>query len=289
MTSNYSVNDLDDFIQTEVLPPNARDAYEADLLDAFGGGGLSETRRGVIIVADRSWSVNRVMKAINAGLHNLCKDIADDPLSAGIVDVALVSFGTDVTVHNLRNGGSVESADYERDIDDIFVPASKVTGDLELKAGGLTSLNQALLTACELEGKYAHRVKEKTRKAPYKTVVVLLTDGHDEPGGDVSAAADCISKLVESGKVLFLPFGYGDYSEDEFVELCRVDGMWFKLSDDKGKAIAEAFKLIGASMRVMSEPGAAGSERQLFEECLNTRPDVDVQVCTLDEFVRGNQ
>lgn len=288
MTSNYSVNDLDDFIQTEVLPPNARDAYEADLLDAFGGGGLSETRRGVIIVADRSWSVNRVMKAINAGLHNFCKDIANDPLSAGTVDVALVSFGTDVTVHNLRNGGSVESADYERDIDDIFVPASKVTGDLELKAGGLTSLNQALLTACELEGKYAYRVKEKTRKAPYKTVVVLLTDGHDEPGGgDVSAAADRISELVESGKVLFLPFGYGDYSEDEFAELCRADGMWFKLSDDKGKAITDAFKLIGASMRVMSEPGAAGSERQIFEDCLKTRPDV--QVCTLDDFVRGNQ
>ena len=135
--------------------------------------------------------------------------------------MALVSFGTDVTVHNLRNGGSVESADYERDIDDIFVPAGKVSGDLELKAGGLTSLNQALLTACELEGKYANRVKEKTLKAPYKTVVVLLTDGHDEPGGDVSAAADRISNLVESGKVLFLPFGYGDYSEDEFAELCE--------------------------------------------------------------------
>lgn len=289
MTSNYSVNDLDDILQTEVLRPNARDAFEADLLDAFGSGGLSETRRGVIIVADRSWSVNKVMKAINAGLHNLCKDIADDPLSAGTVDVALVSFGTDVTVHNLRNSGSVESADYERDIDDIFVPASKVSGDLELKAGGLTSLNQALLTACELEDKYAHRVKEKTRKAPYKTVMVLLTDGHDEPGGDVSAAADRISKLVESGKVLFLPFGYGDYSEDEFAELCRADGMWFKLSDDKGKAITDAFKLIGASMRVMSEPGAAGSERRVFEECLTTRPDVQVQVCTLDEFVRGNQ
>jgi hypothetical protein len=76
-------------------------------------------------------------------------------------------------------------------------------------------------------------------------------------------------------------------TEDEFAELCRVDGMWFKLSDDKGKAIAEAFKLIGASMRVMSEPGAAGSERQIFEDCLKTRPDV--QVCTLDDFVRGNQ
>lgn len=289
MTSNYSVNDLDDIIQTEVLRADGRDGIDARFLDAFGGGGLSETRRGVIIVADRSWSVNRVMKAINAGLHNLCKDIAKDPLTAGTVDVALVSFGTDVTVHNLRNGGSVERADYKRDIDDIFVPAGKVSGDLELKAGGLTSLNQALLTACELEGEYAHRVKKKTLKAPYKTVVVLLTDGHDEPGGDVSAAADCISKLVESGKVLFLPFGYGDYSEDEFAQLCRADGMWFKLSDDKGKAITDAFKLIGASMRVMSEPGAAGSERQVFEECLKTRPDVQVQVCTLDEFVRGNQ
>lgn len=287
MTNNYSVNDLDDILQTEVLRPNARDAFEADLLDAFGSGGLSETRRGVIIVADRSWSVNKVMRSINAGLRNLYKDIASDPLSAGTVDVALVSFGTDVTVHNLRNGGSVESANYERDIDDIFVPASRVTGDLELKAGGLTSLNQALLTACELEGKYAQRVKEKTLKAPYKTVVVLLTDGHDEPGGDVSAAADRISNLVESGKVLFLPFGYGDYSEDEFAELCRADGMWFKLSDDKGKAITDAFKLIGASMRVMSEPGAAGSERQVFADCLNTRPDV--QVRTLADFVRSNQ
>lgn len=286
MTSNYSVNDLDDILQTEVLRPNARDAFEADLLDAFGSGGLSETRRGVIIVADRSWSVNKVMRSINAGLRNLYKDIASDQLSAGTVDVALVSFGTDVTVHNLRNGGSVESPDYERDIDDIFVPAGKVSGDLELKAGGLTSLNQALLTACELEGKYANRVKEKTLKAPYKTVLVLLTDGHDEPGGDVSAAADRISNLVESGKVLFLPFGYGDYSEDEFAELCRVDGMWFKLSDDKGKAITDAFKLIGASMRVMSEPGAAGSERQVFADCLNTRPDV--QVRTLEDFVRGN-
>lgn len=287
MTSNYSVNDLDDILQTEVLRPNARDAFEADLLDAFGSGGLSETRRGVIIVADRSWSVNKVMRFINAGLRNLYKDIASDQLSAGTVDVALVSFGTDVTVHNLRNGGSVESSDYERDIDDIFVPAGKVSDDLELKAGGLTSLNQALLTACELEGKYANRVKEKTLKAPYKTVLVLLTDGRDEPGGDVSAAADRISNLVESGKVLFLPFGYGDYSEDEFAELCRADGMWFKLSDDKGKAITDAFKLIGASMRVMSEPGAAGSERQLFADCLNTRPDV--QVRTLDDFVRSNQ
>lgn len=286
MTRNYSVNDLDDILQTEVLRPNARDAFEADLLDAFGSGGLSETRRGVIIVADRSWSVNKVMRSINAGLRNLYKDIASDQLSAGTVDVALVSFGTDVTVHNLRNGGSVESPDYERDIDDIFVPAGKVSGDLELKAGGLTSLNQALLTACELEGKYANRVKEKTLKAPYKTVLVLLTDGHDEPGGDVSAAADRISNLVESGKVLFLPFGYGDYSEDEFAELCRADGMWFKLSDDKGKAITDAFKLIGASMRVMSEPGAAGSERQVFTDCLNTRPDV--QVRTLEDFVRGN-
>lgn len=106
-------------------------------------------------------------------------------------------------------------------------------------------------------------------------------------GGDVSAAADRISNLVESGKVLFLPFGYGDYSEEEFAELCRVDGMWFKLSDDKGKAITDAFKLIGASMRVMSEPGAAGSERQVFADCLNTRPDV--QVCTLDDFVRRNK
>lgn len=287
MTSNYSVNDLDDILQTEVLRPNARDAFEADLLDAFGSGGLSETRRGVIIVADRSWSVNKIMRFINAGLRNLYKDIASDQLSAGTVDVALVSFGTDVTVHNLRNGGSVESSDYERDIDDIFVPAGKVSDDFELKAGGLTSLNQALLTACELEGKYANRVKEKTLKAPYKTVLVLLTDGRDEPGGDVSAAADCISNLVESGKVLFLPFGYGDYSEDEFAELCRADGMWFKLSDDKGKAITDAFKLIGASMRVMSEPGAAGSERQVFADCLNTRPDV--QVCTLDDFVRRNK
>lgn len=286
MTSNYSVNDLDDILQTEVLRADDCDSIDARLQDAFGNGGLSETRRGVIIVADRSWSVNKVMRSINAGLRNLYKDIASDQLSAGTVDVALVSFGTDVTVHNLRNGGSVESANYERDIDDIFVPASKVTGDLELKAGGLTSLNQALLTACELEGKYAQRVKEKTLKAPYKTVVVLLTDGHDEPGGDVSAAADRISNLVESGKVLFLPFGYGDYSEDEFAELCRADGMWFKLSDDKGKAITDAFKLIGASMRVMSEPGAAGSERQLFADCFNTRPDV--QVRTLEDFVRSN-
>lgn len=288
MTSNYSVNDLDDFIQTQVLRSDARDISDAVLQHEFGCGGLSEARRGVIIVADRSSSVRKVMPAINSGLRNLCKGIADDPLSAGTVDVALVSFGTDVTVHNLRNGGSVESADYEHDIDNIFVPAGDVSPDLKLEAGGLTSLNDALLAACEIEAKYAHRVKVKTRKAPYKTVVILLTDGRDEPGGDVSAAADRISKLVDDDKVLFLPFGYGNYSEEEFAQLCRADGMWFKLSDDKGKAIVDAFKLIGASMRVMSEPGAAGSERQAFEECLNASPDVHVQVCTLDDFVRGN-
>lgn len=286
MSSNHSSIDLDDLIQTEVLRPDCRDSIEPDLLDAAFGS-LSEPRRGVIIVADRSWSVNKVMRFINAGLHDLCKGIANDPLSARSVDVALVSFGTDVTVHNLRNGGCIERADYERDIDNIFVPASMVSGDLELKADGLTSLNQALLTACELEGKYAHHVKKKTRKAPYKTVVVLLTDGHDEPGGDVSGAAESISELVKSGKILFLPFGYGDYSEAEFAELCREDGMWIELGDDEGKAITDAFKLIGASMRVMSEPGAAGSERQLLKECLNTRPDVDAQVRTFDDFVRS--
>lgn len=286
MSSNHSSIDLDDLIQTEVLRSDCRDSIEPDLLDATFGN-LSEPRRGVIIVADRSWSVNKVMRFINAGLHGLCKDIANDPLSARTVDVALVSFGTDVTVHNLRNGGCVDCADYERDIDNIFVPASKVSADLELKADGLTSLNQALLTACELEDKYAHRVKEKTLKAPYKTVVVLLTDGRDEPEGDVSAAAECVSKLVKSGKILFIPFGYGDYSEAEFAELCREDGMWFELADDEGKAITDTFKLIGASMRVMSEPGAAGSERQILKECLNTRPDAHVQTRTLDDFVRG--
>ena len=295
-TSNHNAIDLKEFLkQTEVLPPDDRDtevlrpddrdSNEAELLDAFGG--MSEPRRGVIIVADRSWSVNRVMRFINAGLHELCKDIANDPLSADTVDVALVSFGTDVTVHDLRNGGCVERADYERNIDDIFVPASKVSGDLELKADGLTSLNEALLTACALEGTYAHRVSKKTRKAPYKTVVILLSDGCDEPGGNVSPAADSISELVKSGKILFLPFGYGNYSEAEFAELCREDGMWFELADNNGKAIADAFKLIGASMRVMSEPGAAGSERQVFQECLNTRPDVHVQVRTLDDYIRS--
>lgn len=285
MINDDSTINLGDFLKTEVLRPDARDSTEARIADAFGN--LSEPRRGVIIVADRSWSVNKVMRFINAGLHGLCKDIANDPLSARTVDVAIVSFGTDVTVHNLRNGGCVDCADYERDIDNIFVPASKVfAGELELKADGLTSLNQALLTACELEGKYAHRVKEKTLTVPYKTVVVLLTDGRDEPGGDVSAAAECISKLVKSGKILFLPFGYGDYSEAEFAELCREDGMWFELADSNGKAITDTFKLIGASMRVMSEPGAAGSERQIIEENLNTRPNV--QARTLDDYVRDN-
>ena len=63
--------------------------------------------------------------------------------------------------------------------------------------------------------------------------------------------------------------------------------MWFELADDEGKAITDTFRLIGASMRVMSEPGAVGSERQVIEEVLNTRPDARVQVRTLDDFVRG--
>ena len=61
--------------------------------------------------------------------------------------------------------------------------------------------------------------------------------------------------------------------------------MWFELADSNGKAITDTFKLIGASMRVMSEPGAAGSERQILEENLNTRPNV--QARTLDDYIRS--
>ena len=183
--------------------------------------------RGIILVTDRSYSVEKVMGSINAGMSKLSEYIAEDPAFA-TVDIALVSFGTDVAVHNLRFGGTVDSSDFEDQIDDIFVPAKDFPHDLELEAGGLTSLNDALITACDIERTYANHIARKTRKPPLKTVIILLTDGKDEPGGDVTAAAARINEVVRSVKILFLPFGYGNYSEEQFAELCQTDGMWLQ-------------------------------------------------------------
>lgn len=241
--------------------------------------------RGVILVTDRSSSVHKVMDAINKGMTELSGYIAGDPASSA-VDIALVSFGTDVTVHNLRNGGTVDSSDFEGNVDDAFVPAKDFPRDLKLEAHGLTSLNDALVTACELERAYAHHIVKKTRKPPLKSLVILLTDGKDEPGGDVSEAARCVGKLVEEERIHFLPFGYGNYSEDQFAELCRANGTWFKIADASGDAITQAYKLIGASVRTMSHVGADDTERLCFEN--NVRASSHIEACSLEEFLNNS-
>lgn len=241
--------------------------------------------RGVILVTDRSSSVHKVMDAINKGMAELSGYIAGDPASSA-VDIALVSFGTDVTVHNLRSGGTVDSSDLKSETDDIFVPAKDFPRNLKLEARGLTSLNDALVTACDLERAYAHHIFQKTRKPPLKTLVILLTDGKDEPGGDVSEAARRIGELVEDNKIHFLPFGYGNYSEDQFAELCRADGTWFKIADASGDAIMQAYKLIGASVRTMSHVGAGDTERLCFEN--NVRASSHIEACSLEEFLNNS-
>ncbi len=225
--------------------------------------------RGVILVTDRSSSVHKVMDAINKGMTELSGYIAGDPASSA-VDIAR----------------TVDSSDFEGNVDDAFVPAKNFPRDLKLEAHGLTSLNDALVTACELERAYAHHIVKKTRKPPLKSLVILLTDGKDEPGGDVSEAARCVGKLVEEERIHFLPFGYGNYSEDQFAELCRANGTWFKIADASGDAITQAYKLIGASVRTMSHVGADDTERLCFEN--NVRASSHIEACSLEEFLNNS-
>lgn len=286
--------DEDDYKETEVIDrgskasrrPAADDIAPVDRLRAFAGANLSAPHRGLIIVADRSYSVDRVMDAINAGLHALAAYVAEDPSSASTVDIALISFGTDVTVHRLRTGGVVSPDNLECAVEDIFVSGKEFPRDFKLEARGLTALNDALVTACDLERIYAHYITNKTRQSPRKTVVMLLTDGRDEPGGDISAAAERVAELVENDRILFLPFGYGSYSKDEFAHLCRANGEWYEVTDTSGDKIVDVFKLIGASMRKMSYDGSENTEHMHFESMLGDNPQV--KTVTLDEFLASH-
>lgn len=125
--------------------------------------------------------------------------------------------------------------------------------EVRLRAKGTTHLNEAVLKALELE---REQVNRQSKLSPHRSVLVILSDGADYPGGSVTEAAEAIKAVKESPrglKVLFCAFGE---CPTDVSELLAPDG-YFQV--EPGKPIDDFLDLVGKFMREFSSdhPGSA--------------------------------
>lgn len=209
----------------------------------------------IIIDADCSSSVWSSIDSINDGLTGVKEAICKDPVSAKAAHVAVVAFNSEVKVLSLADAGDTvtldegESASAER----AFVPA-ELMPEVRLRAKGATHLNESVLTALELEREQVNR-QARDGYTPHRSVLVILSDGADYPGGSVEEAAEAINaaKRERGLKVLFC--AYGDCPVG-VSELLAPDG-FFQV--EPGEPIDDFLDLVGKFARVFSSdrPGAA--------------------------------
>lgn len=239
--------------QTEVMG-------ETKLAGAAGSPKIYTTNNrlkpcNIIINADCSSSVWSSIDSINDGLAGVKKAICKDPVSAKAAHVAVVAFSSEVKVLPLADAGDIvtldesESASAER----AFVPA-ELMPEVRLRAKGATHLNESVLAALKLEREQVNR-QAREGYTPHRSVLVILSDGADYPGGSVEEAAEAINaaKREYGLKVLFC--AYGDCPVG-VSELLAPDG-FFQV--EPGEPIDDFLDLVGKFACVFSSdrPGAA--------------------------------
>lgn len=206
------------------LPPPAKS--EIDAIDAV-------KKAPLILVLDRSSSMSgRPMKAVNDGVRTLVEELTGDEIAAYSVEIAVVSFGSDVTVDaGFANVGS-------------FTPP-------KLKANGTTSLGKALVTAARM-AEDRHQDLKAAGKLHYVPWIWLVTDGY--PTDDWQPAAAVISDGAKAKRWVFWAVGTDEADFDVLRQCSTPDRPPMKLREDRW---AEMFAWLTATQleRVKTRPG----------------------------------
>jgi uncharacterized protein YegL len=221
---------------------------EPDLLDQAEFAENPEPRCPVVLVLDTSGSMQGApIQELNQGLADFSAAIRSDPLASLRVEVAIVTFGGDVHVLDLRGGDANHDADSAEQgfvTVDAFEPPN-------LRAGGGTPMGTAVETALALL---------RERKEIYKQYGIdyfrpwmfVITDGHPTDSNWAEAAVAVKQEEARKGVIFY---GVGVERADMRV-LAEFSGARPPLKL-RGLAFGELFQWLSRSLSVIahSRPG----------------------------------
>ncbi len=168
---------------------------------------LEQRNLPCIYVVDHSGSMEgEPIKHLNEAMKHFVSEYSHNGALIGKLDICLISFANEVkTEVGFRPG-----ADYDAP---------------ELTASGLTSLNQAILTALDtVDARIAEYEEAGCRYSP--PMLFVITDGCATDAEFEQQAVDRMHKYIRSRRITFLPIaiGYADelhlekYYPDEYTQ-----------------------------------------------------------------------
>ena len=185
-----------------------------------------------VLLVDTSGSMGgRPIAELNEGLRAFGEALQEDTKAAGCADICVISFNS--TVETVVPFCSAE---------EYVVPV--------LNAGGLTAMNEAIITGLDLI---------EARKQEYKSIGVdyykpwmfLLTDGEPTDGEYASDAKDRLQEALNLKKINFFPMGIGEEANTALLKAYTKDGNGAVLKAEKNH-FKEAFVWLSSSLTVIS-------------------------------------
>ena len=191
-----------------------------------------EPRCACVLLMDTSGSMKgKPIDALNQGLITLGETIAKDPLASQRVELALVTFSSDVKV--IQDFTTVDG----------FNPPV-------LRAGGATFMGTGIIKALDMIQARKEYYKDNALDY-YRPWVFMITDGEPqgEAGSKIFEAASRIIEDEKNNRVAFFAVGVEEANMEALARITHPDRPPKKLS---GLNFAEMFLWLGNSMQRVS-------------------------------------
>ncbi len=185
-----------------------------------------------VLLVDTSGSMSgRPIAELNEGLRAFGEALQEDEKAVGCADICVVSFNS--TVETVVP----------------FCPADEFVAPV-LNAGGLTAMNEAIITGLDLI---------EARKQEYKSIGVdywkpwmfLMTDGVPTDDEYAADAKDRLQEAFNLKKINFFPMGIGEGANTAVLKTYTKDGAGMVMKAEKNH-FKEAFVWLSSSLSVVS-------------------------------------
>lgn len=167
------------------------------------------------LLLDTSGSMSgNAIQSLNQAIRQFKQSVSEDSVAKNSVDVALVTFATDVSV-----------------ISDFCAVRDMPTP--ELSAGGVTDMAAGIQVAIDLVKRRTH-MYQKLGTPCHKPWIVMITDGKSTSSSnemiDAANRIQAEERKGSHGRINFWSIGVGNYDADELFSL-SLNKRVFELSD----------------------------------------------------------
>jgi len=228
--------------------------------DDVGAGGLeyiSERHVACVFLLDTSSSMseNDAISKLNEGLRvfktQTMNDKTFDEHTKACIDVALLSFGPDVTLHTIY--GQTIYRGQQFDMASVFVPVSSMNPPV-LNANGDTPMGEAIDWALDLIGQQKARYNEYGTPY-YRPWVFCITDG--EPNDNYQAAAQRLKQMENDTKVLGYCVGVENFNKRTMASIFNTE----RIFELKNLDFPGLFKFVSSSLTTVRNSDPSGGNQ----------------------------